>query len=51
MKRKLALDVEGELRFLCFPLVLLSITVIRLRPKAALAAARFNRAVLWWVSV
>lgn len=48
---KIVLDVEGELRFLCFPLVLLSIDVLRCKPKVVLAAARFNPVVLQWVSV
>lgn len=51
MKGKIVLDVEGELRFLCFPLVLLSINVLRLKPKVVLAAARFNPVVLQGVSV
>ena len=50
MKGKIVLDVKGELRFLCFPLVLLSTNVLRLKPED-LAAARFNPVVLQWVSV
>lgn len=45
MKGKIVLDVEGEVRFLCFPLALLSINVLRCKPKVLLAAARFNPAV------
>ena len=51
MKGKIVLDVKGELRFLCFPLVLLSNNVLSLKPKVVLAAARFNAVVLQWVSV
>ena len=51
MKGKIVLDVEGELMFLFFPLVLLSINVLRLKPKVVLAAATFNPVVLQGVSV
>lgn len=52
MKDKAVLGVEGELRFFCFPLALLSTDVkLRVKLKAVLASARFRPVVLRWVSV
>lgn len=48
---KIVLCVEGEFRFLFFPLVLLGIYVLRLKPKVVLAVAGFSPVVLQWVSV